>query len=111
MDCFMRHAHGFFVRSGHEAECLALLEVDVGRVSADAELWSRFLQSVELCEKFRLRQLPMRKAALGLVVGVDEKLHVCLLLEEPTCHAYASYASMQSRVQIIANLRSQVYRG
>lgn len=50
----MRLAHRIFIRPGHEAECLALLQVDVSGVGADSKPWSRFLERIELREKFRL---------------------------------------------------------
>ena len=49
-------------------------------MSADAKLWSRFLERIEFSEKFCLGQLPLRKAAFGLVVGVDEVLDMILLV-------------------------------
>src|SRR5262249_5498380 len=85
MDCFVSLAYCVFIRSGHEAKCLALLEVDVSGMGADAELRSGFLERIELREKFRLCQLPLRKAALGLVVRVDEVLHVILLVKAISC--------------------------
>jgi hypothetical protein len=59
---FVRPAHGFRIRPGHEAEGPALLEVDVRGVSADAKLRRRFFERIEFCEKFRLGQLPLGKA-------------------------------------------------
>jgi hypothetical protein len=35
MDCFVRFAYGFFIRSGHEAECFSFLQVDMRDVSAN----------------------------------------------------------------------------
>lgn len=43
IDRFVRLAHRFLVRSGHEAECLALLQIDVSGISADAKPRRRFL--------------------------------------------------------------------
>ena len=54
VDCFVRLGHCLFIRPAHEAEGLALLEIDVSGVGADAKSWSRFLERIELREKFRL---------------------------------------------------------
>src|SRR5215469_14247407 len=54
-------------------------------MGADAKLRSGFLERIELREKFRLCQLPLRKAPFGLVVRVDEVLHVILLVRSISC--------------------------
>ena len=50
MDCFMRLAHRFCIRSGHEAECFAFFEVYVSGMGADAELRRRFFERIELAK-------------------------------------------------------------
>jgi hypothetical protein len=53
MNRFVRFAHGVFVRSGHKAERLAFLQVDMRSVSRDAKSRRRLLKRIELREKFR----------------------------------------------------------
>jgi len=50
IDCFVRLAHRFCIRSGHEAECFAFFEVYVSGMGADAELRRRFFERIELAK-------------------------------------------------------------
>ena len=50
IDCFVRLAHRFCIRSRHEAECFAFFEVYVSGMGADAELRRRFFERIELAK-------------------------------------------------------------
>jgi hypothetical protein len=54
MDCFVRFAHSFCVRSGHETEGLARLEIDVSGMGSYVELRRRLFQPIELREELSL---------------------------------------------------------
>ena len=71
----MRFADRLLVRTRHEAECLAVLEIDVGGVANHLELHSGLLQCVKLIEELLFGQLFYGEAAFGLVMGVYEVLH------------------------------------
>src|SRR5262249_24033213 len=48
VDGFVRFPNGLFIRSGHETECLAVLQVNVGCVPDDPELLPSLFKRVEL---------------------------------------------------------------
>src|SRR5258707_12849308 len=75
IDCFMSLAHGFSIRSRHEAEGLAFRQVDVCSVCPDAKPGGRLLERIELRKELRLGQLALSKAAFGFDWSVDEVLH------------------------------------
>jgi hypothetical protein len=52
MDCFVRFAHGFLIRSRHEAESLAFLQIDMRRMSANTKFWRYLFERIELGEEF-----------------------------------------------------------
>jgi hypothetical protein len=60
-------------------------------VRADTEFWCRFFEGVEFREKLGLAELLLRKAALLLVVGVDEVLHFGSPIRSPFYRAYARH--------------------
>ena len=76
VDRRMRLADRFFVRTGHEAESLAVLQIDMRSMAENAELLGGRLERGELLVELLFRQHLRRESALALVVGVDEVLHV-----------------------------------
>ena len=62
----MRFSHCLLIRSGHKAERLTLVEIDVSGMSPHPELRGRLLELVELCKKFRLVSRPGGKLPLFL---------------------------------------------
>ena len=64
---------------GLRATQLAVLEIDVGGVTEHVESSAGLLQRVELVEELLFGQFFLGEAALGLVMGVNEVLHVVLL--------------------------------
>src|SRR4030095_16748211 len=64
------------VRSGHEAERLALFEVHMRGVAERMEFACGAIERIELLEELLFCEHLGRKAAFGLVVGVYEVLHL-----------------------------------
>src|SRR5690349_5789998 len=71
----MRLANGFLVRSAHEAERFAFLQIDMSSMSADAELVRGLFECVELREEFLFREFARREGPGRLVMSVDEEFH------------------------------------
>jgi hypothetical protein len=71
-----------------EAERLTILEIDVGGVTDHVELFAGLLQRVELIEELLFSQFFLGEAALGLVMGVNEVLHVVLLYTLVVVHIH-----------------------
>ena len=79
IDRSVRLADRLRVRTRHEAEGLTILEIDVGGVTDHMESFAGPLQRVELVEELLFSQFFLGEAAPGLVMGVNEILHVVLL--------------------------------